>query len=208
MTIYMRGLAVAYSNNLNTQTTLLRRLKSIPSDPSAWTEFVNRYGRKIIEWCRCWGLQEADAQDVTQNVFLNLTTTLRTFHYDSKGCFRAWLKTITHHTWRDYLEKRKKLVMEGESDIAHDQLSSLEARDDLATRLMEVVERELFREAAARVRLRVEPRTWDAFRLLAIEGWSGMEAAKHLGMKVATIFVARSNVQKMICEEIRRLEGE
>jgi len=204
----VKGLAVAYSSNSITRITLLSRLKSVPDDPSAWAEFVHRYGRKIIAWCRSWGLQEADAQDVTQNVFLNLTTSLRDFRYDSRGCFRAWLKTITHHAWRDYLEKRNKLVTPSECDLVHDQLSAFEARDDLSTRLTELVEQELFREAAARVRLRVEPRTWDAFRLLAIDGQSGAQTARQLGMKVATVFVARSKVQRMLCEEVKRLGDE
>jgi hypothetical protein len=55
-------------------------------------------------------------------------------------------------------------------------------------------------------RLRVEPRTWDAFHLLAIEGRSGAEVARHLEMKVATVFVARSKVQRMLREEVMRLE--
>ena len=59
----------------------------------------------------------------------------------------------------------------------------------------------------ARVRLRVQPRTWQAFHLLAVEGRSGAEAAERLGMKVATAFVARSKVQKMIQDEVRKLEG-
>jgi len=66
----------------------------------------------------------------------------------------------------------------------------------------------LLKEAAARVRLRVEPRTWDAFHLLAIEGRSGAEVARRLEMKVATVFVARSKVQRMLCEEITRLDQD
>jgi RNA polymerase sigma-70 factor (ECF subfamily) len=58
-----------------------------------------------------------------------------------------------------------------------------------------------------RVRLRVEARTWDAFRLLALEGRSGAEAARQLGMKVATVFVARSKVQKMLAEEVHKLDA-
>jgi RNA polymerase sigma-70 factor (ECF subfamily) len=85
-------------------------------------------------------------------------------------------------------------------------LAAIEARNDLSKRLSEVYDEEVLREAAARVRLRIEPRTWDAFQLLAIEGRSGVEAAKRLGMKVATVFVARSKVQRMLCQEVARLE--
>jgi RNA polymerase sigma-70 factor (ECF subfamily) len=51
------------------------------------------------------------------------------------------------------------------------------------------------------------PRTWEAFERTAVQGPSGAEAALAPGMKVATVFVARSKVQKMIQEELRKLEG-
>jgi len=61
---------------------------------------------------------------------------------------------------------------------------------------------ERLERAMARVRERVEPATWDAFRLTAIEGVPAAEVARRLGKKVATVYVARSNVQKMLQEEI------
>jgi RNA polymerase sigma-70 factor (ECF subfamily) len=54
----------------------------------------------------------------------------------------------------------------------------------------------------------VEPRTWEAFELLAIQGCTGAEAASRLKMKVATVFVARSKVQRMLREELARLDRE
>jgi RNA polymerase sigma factor (sigma-70 family) len=191
-----------------TRATLLGRLRSSPNDPGAWSEFVECYGGKVYAWCRAWGLQEADAQDVTQDVFLNLTARLQEFRYDPSGSFRAWLKTITHHAWHDFVEKRQKAGRARGDPSARDQLAAIEARDDLARRLSEALDEEIFQEAATRIRLRVEPRTWEAFRLLAIEGVSGAEAAKQLGMKVATVFVARSKVQRMLGEEIARLEHD
>ena len=57
------------------------------------------------------------------------------------------------------------------------------------------------------VRPRVALRTWDAFRLTALEGCSGAAAAAQLEMKVARVYVAKSEVKKMIQDEIRKLEG-
>jgi RNA polymerase sigma-70 factor (ECF subfamily) len=189
-----------------THMTLLGRLRTVPDDPVAWREFVDRYGGKIYTWCRAWGLQEADAQDVTQVVFLNLTTRLRKFEYDSRGSFRAWLKTVTHHAWHDFLQKRRQPGQRASNDASGDRLAAIEARDDLSNRLLELIDEELLQAAASRVRLRIEPRTWEAFHLLAIQGQSGAQAAMQLGMKVATVFVARSKVQKMLAEEIKRLD--
>jgi RNA polymerase sigma-70 factor (ECF subfamily) len=191
-----------------TRVTLLGRLRAAPDDPAAWSEFVTWYGEKIYAWCRAWGLQEADAQDVTQEVFLNLSVRMQDFRYDSRGSFRAWLKTLTHHAWHDYVEKQRKLGRGSGSDSVMKRLAAVEVQDDLARRLAEAFDQELLKEAAARVRLRVEPRTWEAFHLLAIEGRSGAEVAQRLQMKVATVFVARSKVQRMLREEVSRLDRD
>jgi DNA-directed RNA polymerase specialized sigma24 family protein len=65
--------------NVPTSPTLLGRLGHAPADQAAWAEFADRYGRKIYGWCRQWGLQEADAEDVTQQVLLKLADKMRTF---------------------------------------------------------------------------------------------------------------------------------
>jgi len=80
-------------------------------------------------------------------------------------------------------------------------LQSVEARDDLVQRLAADYDQELLQEAMVRVKERVEPHTWEAFRLTALEGLSGAEAAERLGLKVPTVFKAKSKVQQMLREE-------
>jgi RNA polymerase sigma-70 factor (ECF subfamily) len=184
---------------------LLARLRQVPADQAAWSQFTERYGRKIYGWCRQWNLQEADAEDVTQNVLLKLAEKMQTFVYDPAKSFRAWLKTLARHAWSDYWSGRKAAVAAGGSQ-AVELLQTVEAREDLVRRLEEEFDRELLDEAMTRVRARVTPRTWEAFERTALRGESGAEAARGLGMKVATVFVARSKVQKMLQEEMRKLE--
>jgi RNA polymerase sigma-70 factor (ECF subfamily) len=190
-----------------TSTTLLRRLRHYPTDAAAWTEFVNRYGRMIYEWCRRWRLQDADAQDVTQNVLLTLAAQMKAFSYDRNGSFRAWLKTITYRSWCQFARKRSKPggASGGASEL--DKLCTAEAGADFLAMIEQAGNRELLERATQRIRLRVQPHTWDAFRLMALEGVSGAEAARRLGMKVGTVFVARSKVQRMLQQEIRRLDS-
>jgi RNA polymerase sigma factor (sigma-70 family) len=198
---------MAHSTDSRTSITLLARLRLAPADQAAWDQFVERYGRKIYSWCRHWNLQEADAEDVTQNVLLKLAEKMRTFVYDATGSFRAWLKTLTHNAWQDFVESRRRSRAGRGGTEVLETLQRTEAREDLLQRLEKEFDRELLEAAMQRVRLRVQPHTWEAFRLLAVEGLSGAEAADQLGMKVATAFVARSKVRKMIQDEMRRLEN-
>jgi RNA polymerase sigma-70 factor (ECF subfamily) len=187
---------------------LLLRLRKAPADQQAWSEFVDRYGRQIHSWCRRWGLQEADAQDVAQTVLLQLASKLQTFSYDPSQRFRAWLKTLTHHAWSDFLAGCRRGA-KGSGDSALQQLlDSVQARDELARRLEETFDQELLELARARVLERVEERTWEAYRLTAVEGLSGAETAARLGMQVGTVYKAKSKVHAMLQETLRQLQEE
>jgi RNA polymerase sigma-70 factor (ECF subfamily) len=190
-----------------TRLSLLARLRFAPRDDRTWAEFVRRYGPLILRWCRRWKLQEADARDVTQTVLARLAERMRTFEYDPDKSFRAYVRTVTHYVWCDFLEARKRPdAGAGGSDVLQ-RLEQVEARDDLVARLSEEFDQELLEAASDRVRLRLEAKTWEAFRLTAVEGLSGAEAAASLGMSVPAVFKARCKVQKLLQEEVRRLEG-
>jgi RNA polymerase sigma factor (sigma-70 family) len=194
--------------NSATRATLLGRIRLAPTDPGAWSEFVTHYGRKIFAWCVAWGLQDADAWDVTQNVLLNLAVRMRDFRYDPDRSFHAWLRTVTHNAWRNYHKSQSRHCRGSGDSGVFDQLANVAAQDDLARRLEQAFDQETLQEAVARVRLRVEPRTWDAFRLVTQENWSGADAARHLRMKVGTVFVACSRVTRMLRDEVAKLERE
>jgi RNA polymerase sigma-70 factor (ECF subfamily) len=194
-------------DSLKTSLTLLGRLGRDPKDQAAWSEFVARYGPRILRWCRGWGLQESDAQDVTQEVLLKLNGLMARFVYDPSGSFRGWLKTLTHHAWRDLMERRRRSGPGGGDGSMEELLGSLQAGEELVEQLDAEFRREVMDRAMDRVRRRVSGRTWDAFRLTALEGLSGSAAAERLEMRVARVYGARSSVREMIREEVRKLEG-
>jgi RNA polymerase sigma-70 factor (ECF subfamily) len=190
-----------------TSATLLGRLRRDPTDQTAWSEFVDRYGPKIYDWCRRRALQDADARDVTQTVLASLFIKMKTFTYDPSLSFRGWLRTLTHHTLSDLATGRRRALVKVGGGPGSEWLESLEARDDLIEQFDEQFDRELLEMATVRVRLRVEAHTWEAFRLTAIEEMTGAAVAERLGMNVSTVFKAKSKVQRMLREEIGRLEG-
>jgi RNA polymerase sigma-70 factor (ECF subfamily) len=180
------------------------RIREGPSDQAAWGEFVARYQQRIHGWCRRWGLQDADAEDVTQTVLVKLLRAMQTFQYDPSQRFRAWLKTVTHHAWQDFARSRQ--VAPGAAVTAERPVETLEARDDLADRFEQAYEQELLSQAFVLVSSRVQPKTWQAFRLTALEGASGADAAAQLGMPVTAVYKAKSNVQKLLEQEVRSLD--
>jgi RNA polymerase sigma factor (sigma-70 family) len=193
----------------DTSPTLLGRVGQDPSDHAAWTAFVARYGPKINGWCRQRGLQPADAEDVTQDVLLRLARALKTFTYDPSRTFRGWLRMVTQHALSDFFAERKRRPGAGTGD---DQvlavLETVQARDDLLAYLDQDFAREVVGRACAIVRTRVEPKTWEAFRLAGCEGRPGEEVAAKLGMNVTAVFKAKSRILGFIREEVARLEAQ
>ena len=184
---------MACACDLTTRASLFARLyRSGAADQDAWCEFVDRYGRRIYKWCRHWQLQDADAEDVTQRVLVLLLAKMQDFVYDPSRSFRAWLKTVTHHAWRNLVTSRRHV----RTGLGHggqwERLLSVTAREDLVERLAREFDCELLEDAMVRVRLRVAPHNWEAFWLTAFGGQEPREVARRLDMKIAHVYAARA----------------
>jgi RNA polymerase sigma factor (sigma-70 family) len=198
---------MGHACELSTRATLLERLyRSGAADHDAWREFVDHYGCRIYKWCRHWQLQDADAEEVTQLVLVLLLAKMKDFVYDPSRSFRAWLKTVTHHAWRNLVVSRRHMPAGCADSGQWERVVTIAARDDLIERLEREYDRELLERAMVQVRVRVAPHNWEAFRLTAIEGVGALEVARQLEMKIANVYAARSNVQRILREEVEVLE--
>ena len=196
-------------DSVSTSVSLLARIGRNDRDPLAWQEFVDRYGRRIYEWCLNRHLQPADAEDVTQEVLVKLAKRLGAFEYDQRQTFRGWLRRVTENAVTDYFRQLRNT--EGEGKRVKDGLAVLEdveARTDLAQRLSDAYDMELLDVAKLHVRGRVETRRWLAWEWMAVEHRAGEDVAKELDMKLPTVYSSRYQVQKLIADEIRRLESQ
>jgi RNA polymerase sigma-70 factor (ECF subfamily) len=166
----------------------------------AWEEFARQYRPKIYKWCRNWGVQEADADDVAQLVLAKLLKVLGGFVYDPAKSFRGWLKTVSRRVWSDLRDRQDRIV--GADSL----LQTVEAHADLQAQLEADYDYELLELAMEKVKSRVEPSTWEAFQLTAIEGVPAAEAAKRLVMAVGNVYVAKHRVQKLLHQAVAELE--
>jgi RNA polymerase sigma-70 factor (ECF subfamily) len=198
---------MAESTGQSTRVSILMALRNDPRDQSAWSAFVDRYGPQIHAWCLRWKLQEADAQDVTQMVLVKLVRHLPEFAYDPSRSFRGWLRTLTAHSWSDFIGDQVRGVRGSADTVVFDMLNTVEARVDLVRHMEETYDQELLELAKAEVKERVEPHTWEAFRLTAIEGVAIADVAARLGMRVATVYRARHVVQTMLRDTLAALES-
>src|SRR5947209_11352440 len=89
----------------STLSSLLYRLHQ-PGDRAAWDRFVELYSGLLLDWAHALGLQEADAADLVQDVFMILVRVLPTFQLDQHKSFRGWLQTVLRNRWRDWMRRR------------------------------------------------------------------------------------------------------
>ena len=77
-----------------TRETLLHRVRMQQNGPE-WEEFVYYYRGYLYSIASRMGLNHHDAEDVVQDVMVQLWKKLPEFEYDStKGRFRGWLYTV------------------------------------------------------------------------------------------------------------------
>jgi RNA polymerase sigma-70 factor (ECF subfamily) len=187
-------------------TLLVLRLSGCPTDAAAWDQFVQRYSGPIYAWCRRYCLQDADAQDVTQNVFVNLLRQVQKFDR-SKARFRSWLFRIVQNGVRDWCADRARREEKG-TESARQLLASQPARRDLAARLSEEFDLELLQVAEANVQLRVSPKSWAAYRLCCKEGLRPRQAAARINnIRPGHVSKYALRVRDMVASEVVSLAG-
>ncbi|MBI3822036.1 MAG: sigma-70 family RNA polymerase sigma factor [Planctomycetes bacterium] len=186
-----------------TRASLVVRLRD-RQDQSAWSEFVRLYTPLVYRYARRRGLQDADAADVTQDVLRSVSASVGAFD-PRLGLFRSWLFTLAHRRLYDFLQNHQRQPSAAQETMQI--LDTLPARDDEASWNQEF-ERQLFSVAADLVRPTFSDNTWQAFQLAGVEGQSGQDVARSLGISVAAVYLAKSRVMVKLKAEVKRLQAE
>jgi RNA polymerase sigma factor (sigma-70 family) len=177
--------------------------------------FAECYADPIRAWCRRWGLQEADQDDVAQTILRRLFEMLPTFQYDPSKKFRRLLRTMIRNAITDlHRERQRHPAGYGSGDTGilgqlHEAPSPDDpAVEDLTQELAGQVERDQqLHGACERVRRRVKPHNWQAFELTTVAGEPVAEVAQRLGITQGAVLVAKHRVIKMIRSEVEGMAG-
>jgi RNA polymerase sigma-70 factor (ECF subfamily) len=96
--------------------------RCLSGDETAWEDMVRLYTRQVYGLCFRFTGSGAQAQDLTQEVFLRVFRTLRTFRV-AEGSFAAWLARVTRNLLIDHYRRSRQ---ERVTDSIEDQLPMLE----------------------------------------------------------------------------------
>ncbi len=188
-------------NAPDTRASLLLRLQQ-PDDERAWQEFVEIYQPLIERLAIRYGLQSADAQDISQEVLTRVAKAIPEWEHDpSRGTFRGWLTRVTRNlTIEQFRTRARRPLTNPESG----QLEQFQRNADSIFQLEQ--RRELFGWAARKVREHFTPATWQAFWLTAVEQRPPGEVAEHLGLTAGAVYIARSRVMARLRTLIEQTE--
>jgi len=96
--------------------------RCLRGDETAWEELVRLHTRRIYALCYRFTGSGAEAQDLTQEVFLRVFRTLRTFR-SAEGSFATWLARVTRNLLIDHYRRTRQ---ERVTDSIEEQLPLLE----------------------------------------------------------------------------------
>lgn len=191
-----------------TRATLLLRLRD-GGDTQAWSDFVRDYGPMLYRFVRSRGLQDADAADLVQDVMRSVGMAIGRLDYaKEKGGFRAWLFTITRNKLSSFFEKRKRIGLTANDTAQLTMLDQAAGKNELDDQWELEHQRQLAADAIAKLKSTIEPKTWAAFELTAINGLSAEEAGQRIGMSKGAVYVARSRVTAKLRTEIEQRMNE
>ena len=167
------------------------------TDHAAWVEFASVYRPAICRFARQRGLQEADAEDLAQNVLAAVADRISEWEPDAnRARFRTWLSRVAMNQTITMFRRRKADVARGGTTA----VTALQNQQDESTDLEMNYRREAFRLVARKVRTEFEEATWQAFWMTAVDGVAIEETATSLGRSVGSVYTARSRIVRRLQE--------
>jgi RNA polymerase sigma-70 factor (ECF subfamily) len=113
---------------LDSELLLVERC--LAGDEFAWEEMAKLYTRRVYALCYRFTGSDAQAQDLTQEVFLRVFKNLKSFRA-GEGSFTTWLTRLTRNLLIDHYRRTK---LDRATDSIEDQLPMLEESGTAASR--------------------------------------------------------------------------
>ena len=104
--------------------------RCLRGDEAAWEDMVRTHTRRVYGLCYRFTGKDGEAQDLTQEVFLRVYRTLKTFRA-TEGAFATWLTRLTRNLLIDHYRRTRQ---ERLTDSIEEQLPVLEESVSAASR--------------------------------------------------------------------------
>jgi RNA polymerase sigma-70 factor (ECF subfamily) len=195
-------------SEFRTNLTLLARVRD-RADAAGWGQFYQFYQPLLARYLRKQGLDEHQANDVIQEVFIRLLRSLPTFEPDKRrGRFRDYLWKLTYSALVDEA-RRVKSRRRAEGEWVNRFLRISDAESGKVEReLNEINRQQILERALPKVQSVTSPTAWTCFEQRLLRNRPGSEIAAELGISSQVVFVYASRVLKAVRAECATIAKE
>ena len=193
-------------NPPETRPSLLLRVR-YADDCDAWAEFSEIYRPVICRIARLKGMQDADAEDLAQQVLFAIAGAIERWEPDlHRAKFRTWVRRIAENAILNALTRGVPDKAAG-GDSVRMLLEQRPAHSGPESDLLQTeYRREVFSWAAKQICDEFTEDTWKSFWLTAINGMDVDAAARELGRTRGSVYASRSRVMKRLKQKVEEFE--
>lgn len=187
-------------NNETTRSSVIRAVADT-ENAAAWNRLFDLYAGFVYSIARRKGVNDADADDIVQMVFVDLARNLPSFQYDrSKGKFRSYLAALVN--WR--VIDRLKAVRR-DADLKAGFMEEVKpigpGDDEFADREWQAVAMD---NALRRIKSSVRPEHYAAFVASTVEGRDTETVMKLYNLSRDNLY----QIRKRLSERLRKVMSE
>ncbi len=184
-----------------TRPSLLIRVRN-RADTEAWREFFELYSPLMYAYARNRGLGHDDAEEIQASCYETIVRKISKFSHEARNTgFRAWLRTMVNRRVIDLFRAKKLPVAESSA------LAELQAHEESVDELWEKTWRtHHLMYCVAQVGKRVQPETFEAFRLLTEEGCDTNDVCLRMKMNPDQVYKIKSRMLELIRAEMKNFD--
>jgi len=179
--------------------------RCMDGDSGAWAELVRTHHRRVYGLCYRFTGNAADAEDLTQDVFLKIYSNLASFD-TTRGSLVVWITTMTRNLLVDNFRRTRNQRATGSLDEGWDETDELRPVDRLLSSAPSPHESAAQKELAKMVQhalARVSEELREAVILRDLQDMDYKEIAQVLGIPEGTV---KSRISRGRAELARLLE--
>ena len=182
-----------------TSKTLLDRIAA--GDEISWDEFYNRYCGIVRDIAKLKGLDEAEAEDICQQVMLQFFKQSKTFKFDPDiARFRTYFGKIINTKIANYYRNQPDVPTE---EVEPDPKPG-EAEELFLAEWRKLI----LKEAERELKNRVAPETFQAYELYAVQNRPVEKVATYLDCSVNQVYQAKKRCFAMMREILLKMNEQ
>lgn len=182
-----------------TSKTLLDRIAA--GDEISWDEFYSRYCGIVRDLAKFKGLDDAEADDICQQVMLQFFKQSKTFKFDPDiARFRTYFGRIITSKIANYYRRKKEEPVEEVEDMPTEDQNDELFLNEWRKMILKDAEREL--------KNRVAPETFQAYELYAVQNRPVEKVAAYLDCSVNQVYQAKKRCFAMMREILLKMNEQ